>query len=75
MERATEIVVQATVPHPFTISSAPTANHLRFTIKYQAIGPERCARPLEVGTEVLVRGPYGRFDSAIAPSGSQVVLA
>ena len=53
-------------PHPFTISSAPTANHLRFTIKVSGDWTRKVRDALEVGTEVLVRGPYGRFDSAIA---------
>ena len=53
-------------PHPFTISSAPTANHLRFTIKVSGDWTRKVREALEVGTEVLVRGPYGRFDSAIA---------
>lgn len=53
-------------PHPFTISSAPTANHLRFTIKVSGDWTRKVRDAFEVGTEVLVRGPYGRFDSAIA---------
>lgn len=53
-------------PHPFTISSAPTANHLRFTIKISGDWTRKVRDALEVGTDVLVRGPYGRFDSAIA---------
>ena len=53
-------------PHPFTISSAPTANHLRFTIKVSGDWTRKVREALQVGTEVLVRGPYGRFDSAIA---------
>ena len=53
-------------PHPFTISSAPTANHLRFTIKVSGDWTRKVREALEVGTEVLVRGAYGRSDSAIA---------
>jgi predicted ferric reductase len=53
-------------PHPFTISSTPIASHLRFTIKVAGDWTRKVREALEIGTEVLVRSPYGRFDSAIA---------
>jgi len=51
-------------PHPFTISSAPSENSLRFTIKVLGDWTRQVREELTPGTEVLVRGPYGRFDPA-----------
>lgn len=49
-------------PHPFTISSAPEEDSLRFTIKVLGDWTRKVREELQPGTEVLVRGPYGRFD-------------
>ncbi|MBL4812941.1 MAG: ferric reductase-like transmembrane domain-containing protein [Rhodobacteraceae bacterium] len=50
-------------PHPFTISSAPGEDRLRFTIKVLGDWTRKVREELQVGGEVLVRGPYGRFDT------------
>ena len=53
-------------PHPFTISSAPSEDNLRFTLKVLGDWTRKVREELQVGGEVLVRGPYGRFDAAKA---------
>jgi predicted ferric reductase len=46
--------------HPFTISSAPSENHIRLTIK--ALGDFTSEiENLEPGTTAFVEGPYGNF--------------
>lgn len=50
-------------PHPFTISSAPDAPELRFTIKVLGDWTRKIREELQPGGKVLVRGPYGRFDA------------
>lgn len=49
-------------PHPFTISSAPEEGNLRFTIKVLGDWTRKVREELTAGAEVMVRGPYGRFD-------------
>lgn len=49
-------------PHPFTISSAPHEDNLRFTIKVLGDWTRKVREELTTGGEVLVRGPYGRFN-------------
>lgn len=61
-------------PHPFTISSASSDNKLRFTLKVLGDWTRKIREELETGGEVIVRGPYGRFDSAQA-GNKQVWLA
>lgn len=61
-------------PHPFTISSAPNEDNLRFTLKVLGDWTRKIRDKLEAGGEVIVRGPYGRFDSAKA-GNKQVWLA
>ena len=53
-------------PHPFTISSAPSEDNLRFTLKVLGDWTRKVREEIEAGTEVLVRGPYGCFDTSIA---------
>jgi predicted ferric reductase len=53
-------------PHPFTISSAPGEDRLRFTIKVLGDWTRKVREELQPGGEVLVRGPYGRFNTAKA---------
>jgi len=53
-------------PHPFTISSAPGEGRLRFTMKVLGDWTRKVREELEAGGEVLVRGPYGRFDATTA---------
>ena len=61
-------------PHPFTISSAPGEDSLRFTIKVLGDWTRKVRDELSAGLKVKVRGPYGRFDSAKA-SDRQVWIA
>ena len=49
-------------PHPFTISSAPSEDKLRFTMKVLGDWTRKVREELTAGGNVLVRGPYGRFD-------------
>ncbi|MEO0890844.1 MAG: ferric reductase-like transmembrane domain-containing protein, partial [Pseudomonadota bacterium] len=49
-------------PHPFTISSAPGEDRLRFTVKVLGDWTRKVREELKPGGEVIVRGPYGRFD-------------
>lgn len=53
-------------PHPFTISSAPGDDNLRFTLKVLGDWTRKVREDLKAGGEVIVRGPYGRFDSTKA---------
>lgn len=61
-------------PHPFTISSAPDEDRLRFTIKVLGDWTRKVREELKPGGEVLVRGPYGRFDAAMS-GNKQIWLA
>lgn len=61
-------------PHPFTISSAPGEGRLRFTMKVLGDWTRQVREELKPGGNVLVRGPYGRFDTATAGT-KQVWLA
>lgn len=61
-------------PHPFTISSAPGEDRLRFTMKVLGDWTRKVREELEAGGEVLVRGPYGRFDASRA-GNKQIWLA
>ena len=61
-------------PHPFTISSAPGEDRLRFTIKVLGDWTRKVREELQPGGEVLVHGPYGRFDAAKA-GNKQIWLA
>ena len=49
-------------PHPFTITSAPGAEPLRFTVKVLADWTGKVRKELQPGGRVLVRGSCGRFD-------------
>lgn len=62
-------------PHPFTISSAPGENRLRFTIKVLGDWTRKVREELEPGSDVIVRGPYGRFDASNADCRKQVWIA
>ena len=61
-------------PHPFTISSAPGEDRLRFTIKVLGDWTRKVREELQPGATVSVRGPYGRFDMARAGK-NQIWLA
>ncbi len=62
-------------PHPFTISSAPEEDRLRFTMKVLGDWTRKVREDLQPGGEVLVRGPYGRFDAAASGAKKQIWLA
>ena len=53
-------------PHPFTISSAPGEDRLRFTMKVLGDWTRKVREELQTGGKVMVRGPYGRFDATNA---------
>lgn len=53
-------------PHPFTISSAPQEDDLRFTVKVLGDFTRRVRDQLKLGTTAKIEGPYGRFDMQIA---------
>ena len=53
-------------PHPFTISSAPGEDSLRFTMKVLGDWTRKVREELKPGGKVQVRGPYGRFDASKA---------
>lgn len=61
-------------PHPFTISSAPGEDRLRFTMKVLGDWTRKVREELKPGGNVQVRGPYGRFDMARA-GNKQIWLA
>jgi len=62
-------------PHPFTISSAPGEDRLRFTMKVLGDWTRKVREELQPGGEVIVRGPYGRFDAAKTDCKKQVWIA
>lgn len=60
--------------HPFTISSAPGADKLRFTTKVLGDFTRRIRDDLQPGAAAVIEGPYGRFDMDI-PTRAQVWVA
>ena len=62
-------------PHPFTISSAPGEGRLRFTMKVLGDWTRKVREELEPGGNVIVRGPYGRFDASKTTGKKQVWIA
>lgn len=62
-------------PHPFTISSAPNENRLRFTVKVLGDWTRKVREELKPGSDVIVRGPYGRFDASNTESKRQAWIA
>ncbi|MEM9627782.1 MAG: ferric reductase-like transmembrane domain-containing protein [Pseudomonadota bacterium] len=61
--------------HPFTISSAPGEDRLRFTMKVLGDWTRKVREELQPGGDVMVRGPYGRFDASEAECRKQVWIA
>jgi len=49
-------------PHPFTVASSPDSASLRFYIRDLGDWTHKLQSADLVGTEVLVEGPYGRFE-------------
>ena len=62
-------------PHPFTISSAQDEGQLRFTIKVLGDWTRKVREELKPGAEVIVRGPYGRFNASKVDNKNQVWIA
>ena len=62
-------------PHPFTISSSPGEDRLRFTMKVLGDWTRKVREELQPGGEVIVRGPYGRFDASNTEGKKQVWIA
>lgn len=61
-------------PHPFTISSSPDENELRFSIKNLGDYTSKINQ-LKEGTNVKVEGPYGKFSILNYPSKKYVFVA
>jgi predicted ferric reductase len=59
--------------HPFSISSSPGTNYLRFTVKASADLMQRIIK-IKVGSYVMVDGPRGNFTAVRAAETSNVVL-
>lgn len=60
--------------HPFSLSAAPTATHLRLTVKALGDGSTRLQN-LEPGTWVLAEGPYGAVTAARRSQRHVLLLA
>lgn len=60
-------------PHPFSLSSAPTSDTWRITVKPSGDGTSTLAT-LRPGTRVLFEGPFGIF-SSVSRTKAGVVLA
>jgi predicted ferric reductase len=59
--------------HPYSLSAAPTDNHLRITIK--DLGDHsRATRHIKPGTRVFVEGPYGAFTAGRATQPYLVMI-
>ncbi len=59
--------------HPYSLSAAPTENHLRITIK--DLGDHsRATRYIKKGTRVFVEGPYGAFTAGRATQPHLVMV-
>lgn len=61
-------------PHPFSISAAPDARGLRFTIKDLGDDTHRMLA-LPIGTRVVLEGPYGAFTADVVQGDRAVLLA
>ncbi len=60
--------------HPYSLSAAPTATHLRITVK--DLGDEsRLLAGLRPGTRVAIEGPYGRLHSGVRTRRKVTLLA
>ncbi len=61
--------------HPFTISSSPSDNDLRITIKGLGDYTNDIGQKLKIGDTALVEGPFGMFSTAYAKEKPQVWIA
>ncbi|CAN2170480.1 COG4097 Predicted ferric reductase [Candidatus Nanopelagicaceae bacterium] len=59
--------------HPYSLSAAPTDNHLRITIKDLG-NHSRATRYIKKGTRVFVEGPYGAFTAGRATQPHVVMV-
>ncbi len=63
----------ALMSHPYSLSAAPTENHLRITVK--DLGDHsRSVAYLKPGTRVFVEGPYGAFTAGRATTKHIVLI-
>jgi predicted ferric reductase len=63
----------ALMSHPYSLSAAPTKNHLRITVK--DLGDHsRSLTFLKPGTRVFVEGPYGAFTAGRSTSPHVVLI-
>jgi predicted ferric reductase len=60
--------------NPYSLSAAPTATHLRITVKH-AGDHSRGLFTLQPGTRVLAEGPFGAFTSAVRRKRKVLLLA
>ena len=61
-------------PHPFSLSSAPTATSWRITVKPSGDGTSALGT-VKPGTRVLFEGPFGIFSSVARTKGGMVLAA
>ena len=61
------------VAHPYSLSAAPTANHLRITVKNLGDHSTTLAS-IKPGTRVLIEGPYGAFRAGWAKNKRVVLI-
>src|SRR3954447_18190731 len=60
--------------NPYSLSAAPTRDHLRITAKDLGDGSRRLGR-LKRGTRVLIEGPYGRMHAGVRTRRKVTLLA
>jgi predicted ferric reductase len=60
--------------NPYSLSAAPTRDHLRITAKDLGDGSRRLGR-LKHGTRVLIEGPYGRMHAGVRTRRKVTLLA
>lgn len=61
--------------HPFSVSSVPGRNYLRFTVKYLGDFTDNLEDKIKVGDPVVLEGPYGLFISKRAKHEKTAYLA
>lgn len=61
--------------HPFSVSSIPGQNYLRFTVKYLGDFTNNLEDKIQVGDSVVLEGPYGLFISKRARHEKVAYLA
>ncbi len=60
--------------HPYSLSAAPSAHHLRITVKDLGDGSGNLAA-LPAGTRVLIEGPFGRLHDGVRTRRRVTLLA